>query len=306
MANLEESSPLLKNPDGRDEAAPEPQRNAPREASPKLPGKAPSPPRTKEPAPPVTHLKAPEPQPDAPPQASSKIPEKAPPARTKEPAPPVTHLKAPDQPSDQASPKKHEKKWHADGLPVPCGSVIGEPVGRVKWHSGVFDCFCRNDEFCSSDLEVCLLGTCLPCALYGSNVERLGAVPGSFADHCLSYTGLYMLGNALFGWNCLAPCFAHFTRTAIRHKFNLEGTFEAFSRSSGCCQGLVEDEVRREQLERQCDLATHYMCHTFALCQEGRELRRRLPHPGFHMQPVLVMMPPAEQTMRRQPGTPGA
>ena len=58
--------------------------------------------------------------------------------------------------------------------------------------------------------------------LYGSNAERLGAVPGSFADNCLPYIGLYVLGNAVFGWNCLAPWFSHPSRTAIRRKFNLE------------------------------------------------------------------------------------
>jgi hypothetical protein len=47
-------------------------------------------------------------------------------------------------------------------------------------------------------------------------------------------------------------------------------------------------------------LATHVFCHACALCQEGREVRRRLPHPGFNTQPpVLVMIPPGEQTMGR-------
>lgn len=45
--------------------------------------------------------------------------------------------------------------WTADGLPLGHGSVVGEPIGRTQWDSGLFSCLGRNDEFCSSDLEVC-------------------------------------------------------------------------------------------------------------------------------------------------------
>ncbi|XP_043700735.1 cell number regulator 8-like [Telopea speciosissima] len=189
--------------------------------------------------------------------------------------------------------------WTADGLPLGHGSVVGEPVARGPWASSLFACLGRNDEFCSSDLEVCLLGSVAPCMLYGSNVERLGSGPGAFANHCLSYTALYFLGNSLFGWNCLAPWFSYPSRTAIRRKFNLEGNCEALSRSCGCCGSFMEDDEQREQCETACDFATHYFCHVCSLCQEGRELRRRLPHPGFNGRPVLVMIPPMEQTMGR-------
>ncbi|RVW39823.1 Cell number regulator 8 [Vitis vinifera] len=77
------------------------------------------------------------------------------------------------------------------------------------------------------------------------------------------------------------------------------GSCEAFARSCGCCGSFVEDELQREHCETACDFATHVFCHACALCQEGRELRRRLPHPGFNAQPVLVMIPPGEQTMGR-------
>ncbi|PIN17938.1 hypothetical protein CDL12_09397 [Handroanthus impetiginosus] len=184
--------------------------------------------------------------------------------------------------------------WTADGLPV------GEPLmERSQWNSSVFSCLGGNDAFCSSDLEVCLLGSVAPCVLYGSNAERLGSAPGTFANHCLPYTGLYLMGNTFFGWNCLAPWFSYPVRTAIRRKFNLEGSCEALSRSCGCCGSLVEDEVQLEQCETACDFATHIFCHACALCQEGREVRRRLPHPGFNAQPVLVMIPPEGQTMAR-------
>ncbi|ESR42071.1 cell number regulator 8 [Citrus sinensis] len=113
--------------------------------------------------------------------------------------------------------------WTANGLPLGHGSVMGEPMGRSLWDSSLFACLGRNDEFCSSDLEVCLLGGMAPCVLYGSNVERLASAPGTFANHCLPYSGLYLIGNAFFGWNCLAPWFSYPSRTAIRRKFNLEG-----------------------------------------------------------------------------------
>ncbi|KAJ8532860.1 hypothetical protein K7X08_015749 [Anisodus acutangulus] len=191
--------------------------------------------------------------------------------------------------------------WTADGLPMGHG-VVGQPMmmcRRAQWDSGLCACFGRTDEFCSSDIEVCVLGSTVPCVLYGSNAERLGSAPGTFANHCLPYTGLYLIGQSLFGSNCVAPCFTYPSRTSIRRKFNLEGSCEALNRSCGCCGSFLEDDVQREQCETACDLATHFFCHPCALCQEGRELRRRLPHPGFNAQQVLVMIPPNEQTMGR-------
>lgn len=88
--------------------------------------------------------------------------------------------------------------------------------------------------------------------------------------------------------------------TRLFDYLSVQGSFEAFTRQCGCCGGLVEDEERREHLEAACDLATHYLCHPCALCQEGRELRRRAPHPGFNNgRSIFVMMPPMEQTMGR-------
>lgn len=197
---------------------------------------------------------------------------------------------------EKQSPTAVPMGWTADGLPIRY-SVTGE-AARSQWDSSLFACLGRNDEFCSSDLEVCLLGSVAPCVLYGSNVERMGSSPGAFANHCLPYTGLFVIGNSLFGWNCLAPWFSYPTRTAIRRKFNLEGSCEALARSCGCCGDLIEDEGQREQCESACDMGTHVFCHPCAVCQEAREVRRRLPHPGFSApQPVLVMVPPGHQTM---------
>ncbi|XP_075637721.1 cell number regulator 8-like [Castanea sativa] len=191
--------------------------------------------------------------------------------------------------------------WTADGLPLRHGgSVVGEPMGRSQWSSGICCCLGRNDEFLSSDLEVCVLGSVAPCVLYGSNAERLGSNPaGTFANHCSTYTVLYLIGKAVFGWNCLAPWFSYNSRTAIRRRFNLEGSCEALHGTCGCCGTFVEDEAQREQCESACDFATHFFCHPCSLCQEGREIRRRMPHPGFNAQPFLVMIPPVEQAMGR-------
>ncbi|KAJ3686731.1 hypothetical protein LUZ61_015895 [Rhynchospora tenuis] len=195
-----------------------------------------------------------------------------------------------------------EGEWTAEGLPIGRISVVGQPV-RNQWSSGLFSCFGRCDEFYSSDLEVCVLGSAFPCVLYGSNAERLSSEPAeSFLNNCKIYTTLYVLGNILFGWNCIAPWFAHTTRTAIRRKYNLQGNFESFSQSTGCLRSLANDAERLEQLEVACDLATHYLCHTCALCQEGREIRRQVPHPGFFAaRPVYAMVPPSEQTMGHGP-----
>lgn len=138
-------------------------------------------------------------------------------------------------------------KWAADGVPLALslGSAVGVPLLLDQWDSGLFSCLGRNDEFCSSDLEVCLLGSFAPCVLFGGNAERLGSVPGSFTHNCLTYAGLYMLGNCFFGWNCLAPWFSYPGRTAIRRRFNLEGNCQTLARSVGC-QGILRDEERCE------------------------------------------------------------
>lgn len=61
---------------------------------------------------------------------------------------------------------------------------------------------------------------CATMVLYGSNAER--SAPGALANHCLSYTGLYLIGNSLFGSNFLAPWFSYNIHIAISRKFNLE------------------------------------------------------------------------------------
>ncbi|KAG1371589.1 putative 40S ribosomal protein S26 [Cocos nucifera] len=132
-------------------------------------------------------------------------------------------------PAAPPAPAKRAPEYVANGLPVGCGTVVGEPVARNQWSSSLLSCLGRNDEFWSSDVEVCLIGSVAPCVLYGGNVERLGSGRGWFANSCFPYTALFMLGKSLFGWNCLAPWFSYHTRTAIRRKFNLE----TFKRRNG-------------------------------------------------------------------------
>ncbi|KAL9239296.1 hypothetical protein vseg_013632 [Gypsophila vaccaria] len=188
----------------------------------------------------------------------------------------------------------------AEGVPM---SVVGRPMvvghARGPWASGLCHCFGNHDLFCGSDLEVCLLGSIAPCVLSASNAERLGSSSVSFTNHCMTYTTLYLIGNSFFGWNCLAPWLSYTTRTAVRRGFNLEGNCEALTRNCGCCGSLMDDELQREQIETACDIATHLFCHPCSLCQEGREIRRRLPHPGFNGQQVVIMIPPGAQTMGR-------
>jgi hypothetical protein len=64
-----------------------------------------------------------------------------------------------DAAAEKLPPAPEAAKYCADGVPV----VTGEPVAartvgggpRESWNSGVLSCLGRNDEFCSSDLEVC-------------------------------------------------------------------------------------------------------------------------------------------------------
>ncbi|KAJ4808855.1 Cell number regulator 8 [Rhynchospora pubera] len=213
-------------------------------------------------------------------------------------APVASSEKVPERTTSPVGKLAGEGEWTAEGLPIGHISVVGQPV-RKQWSSGLFSCLGRCDEFYSSDLEVCVLGSAFPCVLYGSNAERLSSEPAeSFLNNCKIYTTLYVLGNILFGWNCIAPWLAHTTRTTIRRKYNLQGNFESFAQSTGCLSSLANNAERLEQLEVACDLATHYLCHTCALCQEGREIRRQVPHPGFFAaRPVYAMVPPSEQTM---------
>lgn len=62
--------------------------------------------------------------------------------------------------AEKTKPSKAEKvpsagDWTAEGTPLGIGSVVGEPIRRSQWDSSLFACLGRNDDFCSSDIEVC-------------------------------------------------------------------------------------------------------------------------------------------------------
>ncbi|XVF76481.1 hypothetical protein PTKIN_Ptkin13bG0269700 [Pterospermum kingtungense] len=183
--------------------------------------------------------------------------------------------------------------WTTDELPLAQGSVVGESMGRSQWNSSLFACLGRNDEFCSSDIEVCLIGSVAPCVLYGSNLEILGS--RTFATPCLAYLGLCLIGNYYFGWNCYAAGFACPIRTAIRRKFNLEASK---SHLSSCVTFLSRATVRH-LIGHVADAVEAAWKMRSIVNGEGRELRRKLPHPGFNGPPVPAMIPPGEQTMGR-------
>ncbi|KAI5070228.1 hypothetical protein GOP47_0014571 [Adiantum capillus-veneris] len=183
----------------------------------------------------------------------------------------------------------------AEGVPLLAQpAVVDTPTS--PWTTGLFSCFGNNDEFFSSDLEVCVLGTFAPCFLYASNVERLHpTTENTLTNHFCTYSGLFCLGNFIFGCNALAPCFSSASRTELRRKYNLMGSSECFAKSCGCGAHFAESSDR-ECMETVGDFATHYICHTCALCQEGREIRRRMPHPGF-VRSFMPMEAPGQQVM---------
>ena len=79
--------------------------------------------------------------------------------------------------------------WTADGLPLRHGSsAVGEPMGRSQWNSGICACFGRNDEFCSSDLEVCK-----------SLFLNFNKYP-LYLPFLQNFHGHY--GSIIYGWNC--------------------------------------------------------------------------------------------------------
>lgn len=209
----------------------------------------------------------------------------------------VQNVYANEKDPDTKADEQHQQQPQSvvDGVPLHPPPAASPPAAtRASWSTGLFSCLGNNDDFCSSDLEVCVLGSCAPCLLFGSNMERLYPESGStFLNHSLSYTGLLFLGNVIFGCNALAPCFSYVGRSEMRRQFQLMGTGEGLARSCGCSGSFLESE-HRECIDSVGDLATHYLCHPCALCQEGREIRRRRPHPGL-FRPFLAMYAPPEQ-----------
>lgn len=65
------------------------------------------------------------------------------------------------EPDTKDAPVESDEAEVVTGLPVtgPATTIIGAPVHRAPWSTGIFACFGNGDEHFSSDLEVC---ECLP------------------------------------------------------------------------------------------------------------------------------------------------
>ncbi|KAG6541286.1 hypothetical protein Mapa_017339 [Marchantia paleacea] len=203
--------------------------------------------------------------------------------------PGAKNVEADSEPEPAVAPLEHPENMY----------VVTEPEVRQRqpWRTGLFSCMGNNDEFVSSDLEVCVLGLFAPCVLYGSTMERLYPGQATFSSHCMAYSSLYFMGHFLFNGNFLAPCFSFPSRTALRQSYNLEGHGESLVNSTGCCASLVRDEEKLERCESMLDFAAHFCCHQCSLCQEGREIRRRTVHPAHRPRYYMAMAPPAPQVM---------
>eukprot|EP00850_Spirogloea_muscicola_P016783 SM000139S00100 [mRNA] locus=s139:106595:117233:+ [translate_table: standard] len=200
-----------------------------------------------------------------------------------------------------AGEKEPEAKAAPENPPpmqTPAMAPTPVPMDRQLWSTGLFECWGRGDGFDSSDCEVCALGTFAPCILYGSNMERLHPnESGSFFNNCWAYCGLFVIGKLLMKGNFLAPCLSFPLRTELRSKYNLQGQAEQIHQSSGCCGSWIAEASDRESCEAVCDCCVHYFCHPCALCQEGREIRRRIPATSG---PAVVAAPlsaPQQQIM---------
>eukprot|EP00475_Leptophrys_vorax_P013900 TRINITY_DN2024_c0_g1_i1.p2 TRINITY_DN2024_c0_g1~~TRINITY_DN2024_c0_g1_i1.p2 ORF type:complete len:209 (-),score=5.21 TRINITY_DN2024_c0_g1_i1:328-954(-) len=138
---------------------------------------------------------------------------------------------------------------------------------RNNWTTGLFGCCGNTDQFESTDCEICCLGSFAPCVLYASNQERLKGDSRVFWEHCWKYAAFFVLGKIFFKANVLAPCHSWPTRSEVRTRFHLES-------DAKCCFTNPSPDC-----ERGCDCLVHFCCHGCALCQEAREIRRRLPRP---------------------------
>lgn len=180
-----------------------------------------------------------------------------------------------------------------EGIPYqrPVTLSSADLVPREHWRTGLFNCCYTSPDLVESDCNVFMLGWFAPCVLYGSTRERLN--PKEFNRACCLYNGLYFLSVLVVQGNCLAPLMSCTTRTAIRHRFNLEGNVP----KEGCC--CITSPEKRERLELCADCCLHFWCHPCALCQEAREVRRRCPYPAPVVAPNFTV-PPQVQVMGMQ------
>eukprot|EP00897_Mesotaenium_endlicherianum_P010185 jgi/Mesen1/9195/ME000591S08505 len=153
--------------------------------------------------------------------------------------------------------------------------------GQNKWNVNLKDFF--------SDKRACLLGWCLPCMIFGQNVQKIteGDVPfwratGLYilAGGCCGAVGSWVVGPIAY-WPTCVPCLASYYRNKLRAK-----------------NGLPATKLR--------DCPLHCLCHPCALCQEYKEIRESEsafvpgPHkPTVDEPPNVVTKKLEEQHMER-------
>ncbi|GJP31912.1 hypothetical protein CLOM_g16314 [Closterium sp. NIES-68] len=176
----------------------------------------------------------------------------------------------------------------ATGLDSESGVDYDDLAPTREWSTGLCSCIPRStsDEHASSDCEICCLGCFAPCVLYGSNMVRLSGNQDEFWNNCMCYASLFVVGKLILRLNVLAPIKSWSSRSAIRMQFGLQSGAESVTSdpSDGC--------------HRCCDCFLHFICHRCALCQEAREIRRRVPPlsgPGSSVGTVVA--PPSMQAM---------
>ncbi|KAL0932546.1 uncharacterized protein CTRU02_211509 [Colletotrichum truncatum] len=134
-----------------------------------------------------------------------------------------------------------------------------QSIQRDKWHHGLCGC-------CAS-CDLCLLGTFLPCLLYGQTSHRIEEPSMSHYHHvnrdCLWMMGItYLTG---FGWMIVMR-----ERFQIRQRYGIKG-----SDARDCCAS--------------------YWCLSSALVQHEREViarqTRRPDTQGYQKQPAMRMDP---------------
>ncbi|CCF42511.1 hypothetical protein CH063_02855 [Colletotrichum higginsianum] len=160
------------------------------------------------------------------------------------------------------SPSRLQQNGAAQGAQTQTtlnADVEGQDAHRDRWHHGLCGC-------CAS-CELCLLGTFLPCLLFGQTSHRIEDPSMEGYSHvnsdCIVMMGVtYLTG---FGWMIVMR-----ERFQIRQRYGIKG-----SDARDCCAS--------------------YWCFSSALVQHEREvLARQKTSPvvqGYQKQPAMEMKP---------------
>ena len=134
-----------------------------------------------------------------------------------------------------------------------------------SWSTGLFDCF--------TDMPSCILGSFLPCVLYGDNASALKGK--TFGGSCCAFFGLTCVNNGLF------LLFQSALRT---HPIASMAGFPIFSFLPLLVMPALTLDNREKireayDIQEEACCGRSYLIHMFclrcALCQEARELKIR-------------------------------